>query len=107
VITATGAWGIEKSDGVNQPLLTQGTDPSIKRGQATNTIRADCTGGEDGVRLVLTVNGNKVADFTDTAEEQVPGDTPPVFTSGTVGLVTVGSKGLRVQFDDFEVKAAG
>jgi serine/threonine-protein kinase len=107
VIDATGDWAIEKSDGVNQPLLVHGTDPTIKRGQAANTIRADCTGGADGVRLALSVNGNEVADFTDTPEEQVPGDSPPVLTSGTVGLVTVGSKGLRVEFDDFEVKAAG
>ena len=66
-------------------------------------------GGADGgpVTLTLFVNGKKVGEVQDTPEAQVDGDSPGTLASGTVGLVAVGNKGLEVNFDDFEVKAAG
>ena len=104
-ITSATDWAIEKSDGVNQPLLVQGKDPAILRGHGQNTIRADCVDEGDSVRLTMFVNDHRVGQFTDTPESQVDGDTPPVFHTGTVGLVSVGNAGLLVHFDDFEVKA--
>jgi hypothetical protein len=107
VITSATDWAIEKSDGVNQPILDSGKDPAIRRGHAANTIRADCVDEGDSVRLTMFVNGEQVGQFTDTQESQVPGDSPPVFHVGTVGVVSVGDKGLVVRFDGFEAKAAG
>jgi Protein kinase domain len=108
VITAATDWAIEKSDGVNQPVLAQGKDPVIRRGHAPNDIRGDCVGGDAGVRLTMFVNGKLVGQYTDTPEPdpQVSGDSPGVFPTGTVGLVSVGNKGLVVHFDDFDVRAA-
>jgi hypothetical protein len=110
VVGSTGGWAIEKSDGVNQPVLTKGTDPIIRKGNdAPNQIRGDCVGGQDGgpVALTLFVNGKQVGTVQDTPDAQVPGDSPGTLAQGTVGLVSVGDKGLEIQFDDFEVKAAG
>ncbi len=110
VVGSTGGWAIEKSDGVNQPVLANGTDPIIKKGNnAPNEIRGDCVGGADGgtVALTLSVNGKQIGTTTDTPDAQVPGDSPGTIASGTVGLVSVGNKGLEVHFDDFQVKAPG
>ena len=110
VVGSTGAWAIEKSDGVNQPVLAQGTDPNIKKGNdAPNALRAECVGGANGtpVALTLFVNGKQVGTAQDTPDAQVSGDSPGTLESGTVGLVAVGNKGLEVDFDDFVVKAPG
>ena len=110
VVGSTGGWAIEKSDAGGQPVLKQGTDPFIKKGNnAPNTIRGVCVGGTKGtpVTLTLFVNGHKVDSVQDTPDAQVPGDTAGVFSAGTVGLVSVGNKGLTVEFDDFRVEAAG
>ncbi|MFL5799535.1 MAG: serine/threonine-protein kinase [Actinomycetota bacterium] len=109
IITATGRWAIEKSDGVHQPALAHGTSPLIVRGGDVNTIQGACVGGAggSGVTLTLSVNGQVVKRFVDTPESDVQDDPPGVFATGTVGLLSIGNKGLEVEFDHFVVKAAG
>jgi len=108
VVSTTGGWAIEKSDGQNQPVLLQGTSPFIRKGErAGNVIEGSCAGGVGNtpVTLTLFVNGNQLGSVQDTPDIDVQGDSPGVYPTGTVGLVTVGNLGLRVEFDDFSIRA--
>lgn len=92
-ITSDGYYGISKMVNGQESLL--GNDqliPSdkIRTGTATNHLRVDCVGD----RLSLYVNGEIVADVTDTD-----------LTSGDVGLIagTFEQPGNDVRFDNFQV----
>jgi hypothetical protein len=112
VVGATGGWAIEKSGPGGQAVLSplKSTNGKIQKGNnAPNVIQGECTGGADGtpVTHTMTVNGTKVGQVVDTPDVQVDADSPGVLSSGTIGLVSVGNKGLQVEFDDLQVKAAG
>lgn len=74
---------------------------------AANELRAVCTSEGDGQHLVFAVNGQVVAEATDTSQP---------FSEGTVGLVALaggsnpGDNSIVAEFDNFvvtEVSAAG
>jgi hypothetical protein len=110
VIGSTGGWAIEKSVPGGQPQLAFGTDQFIRKGDnAPNDIKGTCVGGTNGtpVTLTLVVNGHLIRKVQDTPGVDVSGDTAGVYPAGTIGLVSVGNKGLRVEFDNLKVTAAG
>jgi hypothetical protein len=66
---------------------------AIKPGNATNHLRADCSGG----KLTFSVNGEKLLEKTDTS-----------FSTGLVGLAVTSqpkSEPVDVRFDNFTVRA--
>jgi len=94
IISSDGYYAIGKVVDGSQELL--GVDnmeysDTIKQGNTTNHISADCVGSH----LVLHVNGQKLGDVTDTA-----------YTSGDVGLMagTFDEPGTDIHFDNFVVK---
>ncbi len=94
VISSDGYYAIGKVvDGTQELLGVENMEYSdtIKQGNATNHIRADCFGSH----LVLHVNGQKLSDVTDNT-----------YTSGDVGLMagTFDEAGTDIHFDNFVVK---
>jgi hypothetical protein len=59
-------------------------------------MQAACTSneGQQAVKLLFWVNGQRVAEYTDT-------DTP--FLTGTVGLFVTTDKATEAEFDNFVV----
>ncbi len=93
IISSDGYYGIGKIVGDSQALIgMEAMLPSeeIRQGDATNHIRADCTGS----RLALYVNGELLQEVEDTQ-----------FTSGDVGLMagTFDTPGTDIHFDNFVV----
>lgn len=94
IISSDGYYGVGKVIGGEQELIgteQMNPDDSIKQGNATNRIKADCVGSH----LVLHVNGSKIVDVEDTT-----------FSSGDVGLMagTFAEPGTDIHFDNFVVK---
>jgi hypothetical protein len=94
IVSSDGYYGVGKVVGGLQELIGEEQmlpHDSIKQGNVTNRIKADCVGSH----LVLHVNGTKLLDVEDTT-----------FSSGDVGLMagTFGESGTDIHFDNFVVK---
>ena len=94
IISSDGYYTIGKVVDGTQELIggdNMEYSDTIKQGNATNHIQADCV----GTHLVLHVNGEKLSDVTDST-----------YTSGDVGLMagTFDAPGTDIHFDDFVVK---
>lgn len=94
IISSDGYYGVGKIVDGEQSII--GTDQlypddSIRQGNTTNHLKADCVGSH----LVLHVNGTKITDVED--------DT---FSDGDVGLLagTFSEPGTDIHFDNFVVK---
>lgn len=92
-ISSDGLYGIAKIiGGEYQWLGVDSMQPSdsIRQGEATNHIRADCIGS----RLTLYVNGDKLHATDDDS-----------YTTGDVGLIagTFDTSGADIRFDNFVV----
>jgi hypothetical protein len=91
--TSDGYVGIMLINGSDQKIISSAQlqpSDSVKKGAATNHIRADCIGDT----LSLYINGNKVASATDAT-----------LKSGDVGLIagTYSTPGTDILFDNFIV----
>jgi hypothetical protein len=105
-ISSTGGWSIQKLAAGQQfakdLARSEGgvAEPAIAGGLATNRIRADCAGNQDGsLTLTLTVNGKQITTVDD------PNPLPP----GGVGLAAAGPlelppAGFAVAFDNLLVE---
>jgi hypothetical protein len=94
VISSDGYYGIGKVKDGQQVLVGMESMPptdAVKQGNATNHIQADC----DGSTLRLVVNGELLAETTDTD-----------FTSGDAGLLagSFENPGTDILFDNFVVR---
>lgn len=100
LVAGDGSFLIDRVDGgQQQTAVKSGKASSFKPGQ-TNHLRADCI-GKGTPRLAFYVNGQKVADVTDTSDPN--GST--TFTPH-VGLVVASNTqpGLDVSFDNFVLR---
>jgi hypothetical protein len=93
MVTSDGYLGIMLVSGGDQQMLTSEdvqTSEAIKQGAALNHLRADCIGDS----LTLYINGQKVANVTDST-----------LTKGDVGLIagTYSKPGTDILFDNFVV----
>jgi hypothetical protein len=79
--------------------LTQRLHTPVVDAAGANEMQASCTNveGQRAVNLVFTVNGQKVAEYTDR-------DDP--FLTGTVGLFVTTDKAIEAEFDNFVVDRA-
>jgi hypothetical protein len=98
LITGAGQYGVVKVTGPNpgqeQVLGSEGTSSAIHAGNATNHLRADCSGDH----IVMFVNGQKVIDQHDSD-----------FKAGQIGFAfgtLNGNSGFEVRFDNFVVRQA-
>lgn len=82
--------------GPGYKTLTEHFNVPVVNATGTNEMRAACTNvqGQQAVNLVLSVNGQKVAEYTDA-------DAP--FLTGTVGLFVTSDKAMEAEFDNFVV----
>jgi hypothetical protein len=82
--------------GPGYKTLTEHFNVPAVNATGTNKMQAACTTdeGQQAVNLVLSVNGQKVAGYTDT-------ETP--FLTGTVGLFVTTDKAMEAEFDNFVV----
>lgn len=91
--TSDGYVGIMLVSGSDQTIISaEKLEPSdlVKKGQASNHLRADCIGNT----LTLYVNGKKAASATDSK-----------LTGGDIGLIagTYSAPGTDIMFDNFVV----